>query len=515
MAERIPMRKLRDVVRMKLDLKMKGRAIGRSIGLSAGTISDYLGRISVAKLTWPLPPELDDDEALTKLLYPHEGHPAKSRPEPDWCVIHQELRRKHVTKQLLWVEYRESHSDGYEYSRFCEKYQLWAGHLGVTMRQQHVAGEKCFVDFSGDGLEINDPITGEVRVAKLFVAVLGASNLTYVEPVFTEELPTWISCHVRAFEFFGGVSEITVPDNLRSGVTKASKYEPELNRTYAELARHYGTAIIPARAYKPRDKAKVEQAVLFASRWILAVLRNHKFFSLGELRQAVKPLVEKLNNKMMKKLKKSRRQLFDELEKSALKPLPSEPYEFADWERPRVGLNYHVEFDDHWYSVHYTLYRQQLDLRATATTIEVFRGSKREASHARSYVKHGYTTKSEHMPRGHREYAEWTPERLIGWAKTVGPMTAAVVEEIMLSRAHPQQGFNACLGIMRLTRDYEPERIERACARAKERRACTYRSVAAILQNNLDKDDSPLEEPQGSLPLHENLRGSGYYDDVH
>ncbi len=512
MAERIPMRKLREIVRMKLELKMAGRAIARSCGLSPGTLSDYVGRIAVAKLSWPLPPELDDDAALTRLLFPHEGHPHAERPEPDWCVIHQELKRKHVTKQLLWQEYREGHPDGYQYSQFCERYLRWSAHLGVTMRQAHRAGEKCFVDFSGDGIDVIDPKTGEVRTAKLFVAVLGASNLTYVEPVFNEQLETWISCHVHAFEFFGGVSELTVPDNLRSGVTKANRYEPELNRTYADLARHYGTAIIPARPYKPRDKAKVEQAVLLAERWIIAVLRNHSFFSLEELREAVKRLVTRLNDRLMKKLKKSRRQLFDELEKDALKPLPSAAYEFADWEKPRVGLNYHVEFDDHHYSVPYTLYGHELDLRATASTIEIFRGGRREASHARSDVKHGYSTKAEHMPKGHREYAERTPERLIAWAKTVGPMTAAVVEEIMLSRAHPQQGFKACWGIMNLRRDYEDKRIEKACARAKERRACSYRSVAAILKNNLDKDESPLVEQQSHLPLHENLRGAGYYN---
>ncbi len=513
-AERVPMRTLREVIRLKFEMKLTGRAIAKVCRLSPATVSGYLGRIAVAKLSWPLPPELDDDDALTRLLFRQEGQ-AMSRPDPDWCVIHQELKRKHVTKSLLWQEYRESHPEGYEYSRFCERYQLWAGHLGVTMRQEHVAGEKCFVDFSGDGIEVIDPLTGEVRVAKLFVAVLGASNLTYVEPVFTEELATWISCHVHAYEFFGGVSELTIPDNLRSAVTKASKYEPVLNETYADLARHYGTAILPARAYRPRDKAKVEQGVLLASRWILAVLRNHSFFSLGELRDAVKVLVTRLNDRQMKKLKKSRRQLFEEVERAVLKPLPSEPYEFADWEKPRVGLNYHVEFDDHHYSVRYTLYGERLDLRATATTIEVFRGGKREASHARSYVKHGYTTQREHMPQGHQEFAEWTPERIIGWAKTIGPMTAAVVEEIMLSRPHPQQGFNACLGIMRLRKGYEPERIERACARAKERRACSYRSVKNILRHNLDKEETALDQPQGSLPLHENVRGAGYYDYHH
>jgi transposase len=385
---------------------MSGRAIARSCGISPATASDYLGRVAVAKLGWPLPTELDNDAALNRLLFPNEGHPVAQRPEPDWSHVHLELRRKHVTKLLLWQEYREANAEGFEYSQFCDKYLRWAVHLTVTMRQNHRAGEKCFVDFSGDGIDIVDPLTGECQTAKLFVAVLGASSLTYVEPVFDEELPTWIACHVHAFEFFGGVSEIVVPDNLKSGVTKASKYEPTVNRTYADMARHYGTAIIPARAYRPRDKAKVEQGVLLAQRWILAVLRNRTFFSLEELREAVKVLVTRLNDRPMQKLKKSRRQLFDELEKSALKPLPSMSYEFADWALPRVGLNYHVNFDDHWYSVLYTLYGQQLELRATATTIEVFRGGKRETSHARSYEKNRYSTKKEHMPKGLRRFRE-------------------------------------------------------------------------------------------------------------
>ena len=510
-AERLPMRKLRELIRLKMEMKLSGRAIARSCGISPATVSDYLGRVAVAKLDWPLPTELDNDDALNRLLFPNEGRLVAHRPEPDWAHVHLELRRKHVTKLLLWEEYREANAEGFEYSQFCEKYLRWAARLTVTMRQVHVAGDKCFVDFSGDGIDVVDPLTGECRKAKLFVAVLGASNLTYVEPVFNEELPTWIACHIHAFEFFGGVSAIVVPDNLRSGVTKASRYEPTVNQTYADMARHYGTAIIPARIYRPRDKAKVEQGVLLAERWILAVLRNRTFFSLDELREAVKLLVVRLNDRLMKKLKKSRRQLFDEMEKSSLKSLPSTPYEFADWAKPRVGINYHVTFDEHHYSVPYTLSGQQLELRATATTVEVFRGGKREASHGRRYEKNGYSTKVEHMPKGHREYAEWTPPRLIAWAKTVGPMTAAVVEAIMADRPHPQQGFNACLGVMRLRHRYTPERLERACTRAKERRACSYTSVAAILKNNLDKDESPAEESQGSLPLHGNVRGPDYY----
>jgi transposase len=505
------MRKLRQIVRLKLEAKLAGRAIARSCGVSPGTMSAYLDRIARAKLSWPLPPELDDDAALTRLLFPNEGCAVQGRPEADWAHVHKELRRKHVTKQLLWHEYREAHPDGYEYSRFCELYARWAAHLSVTMRQIHVAGEKTFVDFSGDGIDVVDPVTGECRSAKLFVAVLGGSSLTYVEPVFSEDLATWIGCHIRAFEYFGGVSAIWVPDNLKSGVTRPDNYDPEINPTYAELAEHYGAVVIPARKRRPRDKAKVEQAVLLAERWILAVLRNRTFFSLAELHAAVKPLVERLNDRLMKKLGKSRRQLFDEVERGALRPLPARLFELAVWSKPRVQVNYHVDFEGHSYSVPYQLVGQQLDVRATETAVEILRGGKRVASHARSFEKFKYTTEPAHMPRGHREYAEWTPARLVAWAKHAGPATAALVEEIMGKRRHPEHGFKPCLGIMRLREKYGDERVERACARALSRRACSYQSVKAILQHNLDAAEDLAQEAQGTLPLHENVRGAGYY----
>lgn len=510
-AERLSMRKLREVLRLHLALGRPGREIARSCGLSPSTVSGYLGRAKVAKLSWPLSAELDDDAALTRLLFRDEGHPAPSRPEPDWARIHVELRRKHVTKQLLWEEYKTEQPDGYQYSQFCERYARWEGTLVVSMRQEHRAGEKMFIDFSGDGLDIIDPKTGECVKAKLFLAVLGASSLTYVEPVLSEDLPTWTGCHVRALEFFGGVSEIWVPDNLKSGVKKPDRYEPELNPTYAELARHYEAAIIPARVRKPKDKAKVEQAVLLAERWILAALRNRRFFSLGELREAVKPLLEKLNNRVMRKLKKSRRQLFEELERAALKPLPSRPYEFARWSRPRVHVDYHVEVAEHFYSVPYQLVGKQLDARSTESCVELFQGGRRVTSHVRSNEKGRYTTMNEHMPKAHQAQAEWTPVRLIEWAKKTGPSTAAMVEEILRKRVHPQQGFKACLGILHLNRRYEDARIEAACARALRMRACTYKSVAAILKNNLDRVDEREQARQGALPLHGNVRGPGYY----
>jgi transposase len=501
---------LREVLRLYLALGASQKAIARSCGVSPSTVNGYVGRARVAKLSWPLPSALDDDEALSKLLFPDEGKPQKNRPEPDWVRIHLELRKKHVTKQLLWEEYKSEQPGGYQYSQFCEHYARWAATISVTMRQEHRAGEKMFVDFSGDSVELVDPTSGELSLAKLFVAVLGASNLTYVEPVLSEDLASWTGCHVRALEYMGGVSELWVPDNLKSGVRRPDRYEPDLNPTYAELARHYGAAVVPARVRRPRDKAKAEQGVLLAERWILAALRNRRFFSIAELHEAIKPLVEKLNSRPMRKLKKSRREMFEEVERQALKPLPRTAYEFARWSKPKVGPDYHVEFDEHWYSVPYQLVGQRLDVRATETTIEVMRGLKRIASHARSSAKGKHTTKAEHMPRSHRAHAEWTPTRLIEWARKTGPGTAGLVEEIMRRRAHPEQGFRACLGVLSLSRHYEPARLEAACARALRLRACSYRSVKAILQNNLDRE-GPQEEPAGALPPHGNLRGPGYY----
>ncbi|MEN9818569.1 MAG: hypothetical protein RLZ32_2449 [Gemmatimonadota bacterium] len=511
-AERLPMRKLREIVRLRLQAGLSGRAIARSVGVSPSTATEYLGRIRLAGLAWPLPPELDSDEALDARLFPAEKAPAvEGRPLPDWAQVHAELRKRHVTKMLLWQEYREVHPDGYGYSQYCELYQQWARPLLATMRQEHRAGEKCFIDFSGDGLDVVNPATGECRKAVLFVAVLGASNLTYVEPVLEQDLRTWVGCHVRAFEYFGGVAPVWVPDNPKVAVTRPDKYDPELNPTYSDLAQHYGAAVVPARPRRPRDKAKVEAAVLLAERWVLAVLRHRTFYGMEEFREAVRGLNERLNNRPMRRLKKSRRQLYEEMERAALKPLPAVAYEFAQWARPKVPFDYHVALEEHFYSVPYQLLGQQVDVRATEGTVEVFHRGRRVASHLRSHEKGRYTTVAAHMPRGHREYAEWTPARIVSYARKVGPRTAALVEAILESRMHPEHGFKRCLGIIRLHDKY-PERLERACARALHYRTLTYRSVVAILQHNLDAQPLPSDAPkQLSLPQHGNIRGSTYY----
>ena len=353
--ERIPMRKLREVIRLRLAGGLSGRAIAQSCRLSVSTVSGYLGRMAVAKLGWPLPAELDDDTVLERLLFPDEHHPVRTRPEPDWATIARELRRAHVTKQLLWQEYREEQPDGYQYSQFCARYAAWATHLPVTMRQVHRAGEKGFVDFSGGSLPIVDLQTGETTPATLFLAVLGASNLTYAEPVLHQDLPTWIGAHVNALAYWGGVPAALVPDNPKVGVTRPDYYDPDLNPTYAEFAQYYGTVILPARPYRPRDKAKVEQGVLLAERWILAVLRNRIFYSLAELQTAVALLLERLNTRPSRHLGQSRRELFEAIERAALRPLPARPYELALWTRPKVSIDYHVEFENHYYSVPWQL----------------------------------------------------------------------------------------------------------------------------------------------------------------
>jgi transposase len=515
-AERLSMRKLREILRLHFENKLSGRAIARSCRASCSTVQDYLRRAEVAKLAWPLPSDVDDVE-LEKLLFPNEHVPVRTRPEPDWVLVHRDLQKKHVTKLLVWQEYREAFADGMQYSQFCERYGRWRQRLGLVWRRDHKAGERTFVDFSGDGITLVDPKTGECQTAKLFVAVLGASNLTYVEPVLSENLPTWIQCHINAFAYFGGVTDIVVPDNLKSGVTKPDYYDPELNRTYASFAEHYAMAVIPARIKKPRDKAKVEQRVLLAERWVIAVLRHREFHSLAELKEAVRVLNERLNDRLMKKLGASRRQLFEAVERGALKPLPVQPFELCEWKKVRVNIDYHVEFDHHYYSVHYSHYindQRDMEVRATATGIEVFYAGKRVAAHARSYdpVKR-YVTLPEHMPAAHRHNnLEWPPSRFIAWGKSIGPFTEQFISELLERRRHPEQAFKSCMGVFRLGDDFSRERLERACALALRMRAFSSRSVRNILRNNRDTlADAEVEPPQLMLPLHENVRGSGYY----
>jgi transposase len=507
--KRLAMRKIKEVVRLGAQ-GLSPRRIGESLGIGRTTVQECLGRARAAGLSWPLPEELSDAD-LEQRLYPRAtGAIRGSFPQPDWAYVHRELKRKGVTLSLLWEEYRSVHPDGYGYSRYCELYRCWEGRLSPVMRQRHVAGERLFVDYSGSTLDVICPKTGEIKSVQVFVATLGASNYTYVEATWTQSLVDWIASHVRAFEFFGGAPAQVVSDNLKSGVTQACFYEPTINRTYGDMAAHYDTAIVPARPYKPKDKAKVEGAVLIAQRWIIARLRNQRFFSLDDLNAAIRDLNSQLNSKITRHLGASRRDLFERLDQPALKPLPVEPYTYAEWKQCSVALDYHIDVDRHYYSVPHQLLRQKLWVRITARTIEAFHKSKRVAAHARISSNYQHTTVREHMPSHHRKYADWTPERLRQQASRIGPNAGTLVEVIMRERRHPEQGFRASMGIVRLAKSYGTARLDAACERALEINARSYSSVKSILKNNLDSRRRQ-RATDGPAISHNNIRGARYF----
>lgn len=509
--QRLSMRKIEEALRLKWGAGLSPRQIAKAVGVGRTTVSEYIARAEAAGISWPLPEGMDAAQ-LEQRLFKSPGHAAKVAPaQADFAALHWELRRKGVTLFLLWQEYRERHPEGYSYSRFCERYGAWKGQLDVVMRQSHRAGEKLFVDYAGQTVEVVDPTSGEIREAQIFVAVLGASNYTYAEATWSQGLPDWIGSHVRALAFFAGVPEIIVPDNLRSAVSKARRYEPDLNPSYQDFAAHYGVAVIPARVRKPRDKAKAERGVLLVARWILARLRHQQFFSLAALNAAIAAGLEVLNARPVKKLEGSRRSHFEAIDRPALRALPARAYEFAEWRKARVAPNIHIEVDGHYYSVPHTLVKRQLDVRLSGATVEVFHHGQRVAAHPRSQRRGGYTTVKEHLPEAHRRYLDWTPERLLRWGQKIGPATGAVIERLLAARTHPQQAFNACFGVLRLSNGFGEPRLEAACTRALTLGTVSYKRIAAILEKGLDR--RPLPEPaQNSLPLeHANLRGSAYY----
>ncbi len=510
-AERLSMRKIREVLRLKWGHNLSIRKIAQSCGISRPGVDEYLRRAKNAGLTWPLPDDLDDDR-LERLLFPAASTlEAKDRHIPDWVEVNLELKGKGVTLFLLWQEYRLNHPQGYQYSWFCDRYRQWQGKRDLVMRQNHRAGEKLFVDYAGQTAPVVDPGTGEIREAQIFVSVLGASNYTYAEATWTQGLPDWIGSHQRAFQYIGGVPEIVVPDNLRSGVSKAHRYEPDINPTYQEMASHYGMAVIPARVRRPKDKSKAEIGVQVVERWILAALRHRTFFSLAELNRAIKELLEKLNTRPFKKLPGSRQELFQSLDAPALRPLPTTPYTYAEWKKVRVHIDYHVEIDGHYYSVPYQLVKLQLDARLTAYTIECFHKGKRVTSHPRSWNKGRHTTVVEHMPESHRKYGDWSPQRLIRWAEKIGASTAKVITAILSSRRHPQQGYRSCLGVLRLGKSYGEQRLEAACQRALLLGTNRYKSIESILKHGLDGKPLPEQQELALSEDHDNIRGPSYY----
>lgn len=519
--QRLAMHKIKDILRLHLLGGVTScRRIGRAVGCGKTAVAECLRRACAAGLTtWGAVAALEE-EALGLRLYPAAvrscARRSTARPLPDWTWIREELaRRDHqVTLMLLWTEYKAEHPDGYQYSQFAELYRCFEKKLSVVLRQHHRPGEKAFVDFC-DGIALTDPVNGLKVPTHLFVGALGASSYTFAVATLSQALPAWLDCHVRMYAFYHGVSALTIPDNLRAAVSKADRYEAELNPSYRELAEHYGTCVIPARVRKPRDKAKAEAAVLVAQRWILAVLRHRTFYSLAELNGAIAELLVTLNDRVMRHVNASRRSLYERLDRPALKLLPATPYEYADWKQVKVNIDYHVSFDDHLYSVPYTLVGETLWCRATHRTVELLHKGKRIASHPRSFAKYAFSTIPEHRPASHRAHLQWTPSRLIQWGHTIGPHTAALVEHVIRSKPHPEQGYRSTLGILRLAKTHGDARLEQACDKALRINSASYKTVKTMLAQRMEA--APLRgdaaEP-GANSGHlggANVRGPGYY----
>lgn len=508
-AKRITMRKIRDVIRLHFGAKLSIRDINRSTKVSVGGIHRLIEKTKEKGLGWPLPVHLDDDAALATLFYPAaDPRPSKKFAQPDWASIHQELKKKGVTRQLLWEEYTQQYPNRcYSLTQFYARYKQWLKKQKRSMRQTHKAGEKLFVDYAGQTVPIVCATTGEVRSAQIFVAVMGASSYTFAEATWSQGLKDWLQSHVRAFEFYGGLSTMVIPDNLRSGVSKACRYDPELNPSYQQLADHYHIAVIPARPYRPKDKAKAEVGVQVIERWILARLRHHIFFSLAELNTCIRKLLEDVNNRPFKRLPGSRREWFEKLDKPALKPLPKHPYEYTDIKPATVNVDYHIEYDHHCYSVPHQLVGERVDIHAQDRLIQIYFKNQRITSHVRKYHP-GMTTESTHMPEKHAKHLKWTPGRLMNWAQQLGPETRQWVKAQLQRKAHPEQAYRVCLGLLSLSRKYPAERIDKACSIANEKGLTKLKHIKTILESNQDKLVQTSSWQLSLLPQdHENIRG--------
>lgn len=509
-ARRTTVRDIRTILRLTHEQGLSVREISERLKISKTTVSTYLLRSREAGLTWPLAPDHDDDAALKRLLFGRTGRPPRDRSEPDFALIARELKRKGVTLALLWQEYRAAHPDGYGYTWFCERYAAFERRVSATFRNRHRAGAVMQTDYAGQTVPIVDPATGVIDQGQIFVAVLGASNFTFARASLSQKLPDWIESQVRALTFFGGVTETIVCDNLKAGVVKPLWFEPTLNATFSAMAEHYDTTILPTRPRKPRDKGKVEGAVLIVERWILARLRNRTFFSLAQLNTAIAELLEELNNRPMRHIGKSRREFFEEIEQAALGPLPAMPFEYAEWKTAKVHPDYHIEADKTFYSVPHRLIGRHVNVRLTHRVVEVFHDHQRVASHVRRSQRSGHVTVNAHMPKAHQRYANTTPANLISRAARAGPNAAILVERMMRDRPHPEQGFRSAMGILSLASRYGAQRLDAACERALAINALTYSSVNAILKSGLDQ--APAEpEPAKPIPLHANIRGNAYY----
>ncbi|MFC1478673.1 IS21 family transposase [Candidatus Margulisiibacteriota bacterium] len=505
------MRNIKEMLRLSETGVSKSR-IAVLIKSNRCTVRDYLQKLKAANIIYRDTQGLSNNELYDILFGSKPVNVSKKKWLPAFEDTHKELKtHKHLTLQLLWEEYVQKYPDGYGYSRFFHHYQEWRKGLDLSMRQVHFAGEKTFVDYAGQTVPIIDQDTGEVRAAKIFLAVLGASNYTYAEATWSEGLADWLSSTRHTFEFFGGVTEIIVPDNLKSAVDKACRYEPVINQTYQDFAIHYGVAVLPARVRKPKDKAKVETGVLIVERWILAALRHHTFFSLDELNQHIRILLEKLNTRPFKKLEGCRKTAFEAIDKPALNPLPQDAFEYSEWKEARVNIDYHIEADGHYYSIPCQYAREKVEIRITSGTVSVFKDAVQIASHVRSYRKGRKTTVNDHMPKKHKEYGEWTPERILKWASQFGDHTGMVIHKLLESKPHPALAYRSALGILRMGKRYGEQRLEAACHRAINIGACSYQSIKSILEKGLDKQYIEEVAPRPLPKQHKNIRGPQSY----
>ena len=504
------MKSIKEIIIYHISNGISIRQISRSLFLPRSTISDYISRYKSSGLCLKDIQTLEDD-ILYMRLYP-EGRkdiePAKTIP--DYAYIHQELKRRGVTRMLLWEEYREQHSDGYGYSQFCDLYKQWNNKVPVSMRQVHKAGEKTFIDYSGLTMNIIDRHTGAVHKAEIFVACLGASGYSFAEASMSQKKACFIRSHINAFNFFGGVSSILVPDNLKSAVTAFDWYEPRLNETYQDMANHYGAAIIPARPYKPKDKAKVELSVKLVQRWILAKLRNRQFFSVAELNQAIRPLLEELNDRKIKYLGKSRRELYQELDKPALQILPSQPYVYKEFKLCRVNIDYHIQWEKCFYSVPYQLVKKEVKARCSDYVVEIFHQNKRVAVHNRLYQPGAFSTQEEHMASAHKAYAQWTPSRMISWSKNYGEHTQELIKAILNKRPHPEMGFRSCIGILNTAKNLESNIVEAVSKKMLRLNSYSVKSFRSILKNKTYNKQKPVVAMTPNSH-HINVRGEDYY----
>ena len=491
--KRLSMNKIREILRLRLNLGFGVRKVGKICNVSHSTVLDYERRIKKAGLSWDAIKDMNEPELLN-ILSSEQLNCKKNRPMPDFQYLFSEMKKKNVTLTLLWHEYKEKYPDGYQFTQFRYYYNKEKKKLNISLRQNYRAGDKLFTDYAGDTIPVINSLTGEVRKAYIFTTVLAATNYTFCEASFERDNIGYLSSNINALEFYGGVPALIIPDNLKTAVTKSDRFESNLNRTFEEFANYYGLAILPARVRKPKDKAKVEKGVQIVEQWIIASLRKRTFFSLEELNNSIRELLDKLNNRKMKQFNASRKELFDRLEKSQLKSLPLVRYEIGEWKRAKVNLDYHISVNNHLYSVPYHLIHEEVDVRLTDKTVEIFHKGRRIASHLRSDAPFGYTTDPNHRPKSHKEYLEWTQDKIIDWAKGIGESTGLFVEKIFEERSHPEQGIRSCLGIISLSKRYPKDRVEAACKRGLGIMSYSYKSIKSILEKGLDR--IPLKEKE-------------------